>query len=630
MSFFNSVRLAPGLRSAVAVACGLVLSCGQVAWAVEDVLEPVVVTATRSPTRVSRLVADVTVIGRHQIEQSSGQSVSGLLSNVPGVQVSSQGGTGQSSSVFIRGGDSGQVLLLIDGVPYNSATLGSPSLDNLPLEEIDRIEIVRGPLASLYGSAAASGVIQIFTRKGQAGFVPSASVTVGSDRYYNIAAGFSGGGDRVTFSLHGSGSAESGFSATNSKVGSNFNPDRDGFVQHALTASLGVKLNDAWSLGGNFLLSQGVIHFDDGVAESGVTPDTSSGKSTSVTGLSLAGRVGPDWRTTLRVAKTDDSTETKLANKSWNLGHFVTSQELLGWENQIATPLGLALVALEQVSQDVGMSPETYTVSSRTIQSLVLGLQGSGGRHDWQLSARQDNNSQFGQESTAAIGYGVRFAEDWKVSATFGNNFIAPSFNDLYWPGTGNAGLKPQHGVNKDLSLVWAREGRDLRLTRYESRIRDLIQWEPIPDDPDDRWQPVNVTTSLSGWTLSGSASERFLGGRLFASGSLDWLDAHRVDTGAKSIRRADRSASLRAGFEVGAMAYELSAKAISGAPDSGGKHLAGYTLWGASVRWSVSKDWSLGLRADNIGNHSYATASGYNQPLNRYFMTLSYTPKTK
>jgi vitamin B12 transporter len=631
MSFLNSVRMAPGARSALAVACGLALSSWTGAHAGESVLAPTVVTATRMATRVSELVADVTVIDRAQIEQAVGRSLASLLSDVPGIQISSHGGVGQSSSVFIRGGDAKQTQLLVDGVRYGSATLGEPSFDNIPLDQIDHIEIVRGPLASLYGADAASGVVQIFTRQGHAGFAPSASVTLGSDRFYSTSAGFSGGQDQLTYSLSASTLGTSGFSATNSKAGDDYNADRDGFTQRSLTARLGYKFNDAWRLEGTLMRSNGVSQFDDGTNPVGATPNTNLDLSSAVTGLTLSGRIGADWRTALRVSQSQDVSDGQMAYQSYNLGRYATKQTQVTWENQVATPLGMALVALEHLKQDVGSSTQDYTVSARTINALVLGLSGTSGAHDWQLSARQDNNSQFGNEAAGSVGYGFRLGSEWKLAGSMGTSFVAPSFNQLYFPDYGNPDLKPQRGFNKEINLSWAQADYEARLTRYDNRIHNFILTE---QQSSSNLEGVR----LSGWTLSGLIGQEVGMGRLYAGGSLDWLDAHDMSDDSKLVRRADKFAALRAGLKQGALSYEVSAKASAGAPDKAYDadfnpyqvRLAGYTLWGAAIRYAVAPDWSLAVRADNIGNHAYETAYGYNQPRNQVFVTLSYAPKSK
>jgi vitamin B12 transporter len=622
MLFLNSVRVAPGLRSALAVACGAALSWAPGAGAAQDVGDAVVVTATRTPTRVNELVADVTVIDRAQIEKAAGRSLASLLSDAPGVQMASNGGLGKASSVFVRGGDSKQTQLLIDGVRYGSLTTGAPSLENIPLDQIDHIEIVRGPLASLYGADAASGVIQIFTRKGHAGFTPTASLTAGSDRYYEALAGFSGGQDRVSYSLHAATTGTSGISSTNRKVGSNFNPDRDGFVQQSLSGQLGLTINEGWRLDGNVLHSYGVNYFDDGVLSNGQTPNTHADLSTAVVGLSLTGRIGSQWRTIFRLAQSEDVSDTGVANKSYNLGRIVTRQTQSTWENQFVTPLGQALFALEQLRQYADNSSTPFDVTSRTVNAVTLGLSGSHGMHDWQLNARQDNNSQFGNEATGSVGYGIKLGGDWKVAGSMGTSFVAPSFNQLYYPNYGNPDLKPQHGFNKELNLSWAPADHELRLTRYDNRIRDFILTSQTSASNLDG-------VRLSGWTLSGKIQQDTPVGRAFAGGSLDWLDAHNMADDSQLLRRADRFGVLRVGLERETVSCEISVKGSTGAVDYGKVHLTGYALWGAAVRYAVAPAWTLALRADNIGNHAYETAYGYSQPRSQMFLTLSYAPKS-
>ena len=136
-------------------------------------LKETVVSATRTPTRADELVSDVVVINRAEIEKSAGRTLPEILARVPGVQFSANGGLGKSSSINIRGADARHTVLLIDGVRYGSATTGTPAWDNIPVDMIERIEIVKGPASALYGSEAVGGVVQIFLRKGVQGFYPT-------------------------------------------------------------------------------------------------------------------------------------------------------------------------------------------------------------------------------------------------------------------------------------------------------------------------------------------------------------------------------------------------------------------------------------------------------------------------
>src|SRR5438093_2711913 len=150
------------------------------AFAQNQQLQSVIVTATRQPQALDDTISDVTVIDRAQLEAQGARTLSEVLARVPGIQRSANGGPGEASSPFIRGAEARHTLLLIDGVPYGSATLGTPVWETLPLAQIERIEILRGPAAALYGSSALGGVVQIFTRQGTPGFTPNAAVRLGS------------------------------------------------------------------------------------------------------------------------------------------------------------------------------------------------------------------------------------------------------------------------------------------------------------------------------------------------------------------------------------------------------------------------------------------------------------------
>jgi vitamin B12 transporter len=284
------------------------------------------------------------------------------------------------------------------------------------------------------------------------------------------------------------------------------------------------------------------------------------------------------------------------------------------------------LAALEWLRQDVDKSDGNYTVRSRTVKSMVLGLNGSQGGHDWQLSARHDHNSQFGKETTGSAGYGIHFLDDWRAGVVVGTSFVAPSFNMLYWPDYGNPALKPQHGLSREVNLGWAAANKSIKVTRYDNRIHDFLL---IDQNSASNLDGVR----LSGWTLAGTLSTSIGDTRIFANGSFDWLDAHNMATGEPLVRRADRSTTLLAGMEMGGMTVELSVKGRCGAPDNNPvsympDHLPGYAVWGASASWRLTPEWKLVFRADNIGNHAYETSYGYNQPGNQYFLTLSYAMK--
>src|SRR5690606_26821098 len=212
-------------------------------------LEPVVVTATRSETTIDRALADVVVIDSQTLRDAGVASLPELLRSAGGVEISQSGGTGTVSGLFLRGTKTSQTLVLVDGVRIENPLSGGGLPEYLPLEAIERIEIVRGPMSSLYGSGAIGGVIQIFTRKADTpGWRPYASVGAGSQGTARAQAGFRGAQDGTSVALSASAERSSGFNATR-RSNPDFQPDRDGQRQRSLTASLSQRLANDWELG---------------------------------------------------------------------------------------------------------------------------------------------------------------------------------------------------------------------------------------------------------------------------------------------------------------------------------------------------------------------------------------------
>lgn len=585
----------------------------------------VVVTATRVPSRVDSLVADVTVIDRAQLAASAGLSLAQVLARQPGVQLSTNGGLGKSSTLFLRGGQARYTLVLVDGVRFGSATTGSPSLENFPLEAIERIEIVRGPMAALHGSDAVSGVIQIFTRRGHEGSQLEGSVAVGSEEYRRVTAAWSGGSADWQGALTLSDQATQGFSATNPWVESNgFHPDRDGFRQQSVQASLMHQLVRDWRLRWQGVLSVGENEIDDGNPARNRGLNTRSEVRSSVNSFSLSGRILPQWRSEWRAGHAYDSSNTTVAQLASRLGRFATTQRQLSWENQVALPLGSALVALDHVEQSV-VSTTRYPVRHRTLNGLVLGWSGESGPHAWQLSTRHDHNSQYGDQPTAAAAYGYEVSPGWRVGASWGSTFSAPTFNDLYSPGRGNPNMPPQEGINKELSLTHTRADARWRAAFHRNDVRGYIQSTAT--------QVLSIAqVRIQGVSVSADQAWDAAWGRWQLNGSADWLDAVDVATGKPLRRRANGVFQGELSLQQGAWRHALGATVRDGAFDedtnTAAKRLGGIGLLHASTRWQLAPEWALALRVDNLTDRRYQTAWGYNQARRQWFLTLSHSPR--
>jgi vitamin B12 transporter len=588
--------------------------------AVVPTLAEVVVTATRSETRADVVISDVTVITRAQIESGAGRTVSELLARQAGVQTSSNGGQGKTSSVYVRGTENRHVLLLVDGVRYGSSTSGTPNFDSIPLEMIERIEVLKGPASALYGSDAVGGVVQIFTRRGSAGFHPYASVSVGEGDRSELSTGFTGGTDRFTYALGLQTLEEKGFSATNPRVGSTatsgYNADRDGFAQNSVNASVDWRLTDQWKVDAKMLQSDGVNHYDGGTNPFDVRSESTTSMATlGVQGPALAG-----WKTRFEVANSTDKSSSLISTAT---SKFNTEQSQLSWQNHIDTSFGLLFAGIDSLDEKVS-GTQTYKVNSRTTDSVFLGISGQQGSHSWQANTRQDKNSQFGTASTGLLSYGYRVTPDLRLHGSYGTSFKVPSFNALYWfdpnPAKfqGNPTTQPETGENTELGASLVLGAQLLSLTHYQNRIKGFITKQPVV---------ANIPyVRIEGWTL---ALEGQVGAWEYRT-ALDVLDARNQTTGMKLVRRPDQQITASVDYPVGDWKLGASWLAASEAFENTAntQTLGGYGTVDVYAKKSMDKDWSLEGRVVNLGDKFYQTALGYNQPGRGAFVTLRFQPK--
>lgn len=583
-------------------------------------LDTVAVTATRTPTRISDTVADVTVLDRADIERADGHTLVELLSRQPGLQFSSSGGLGKTSSLFVRGLEGRHVLLLVDGVRLGSATVPGPSFDNLPLESIDRIEIVRGSLSSLYGSDAVGGVIQIFTRKAGTGVRGNAKLSVGSHRHGQAAAGVAIGQGAFDAALQVQHTENRGVSATNERVPfGNFNPDDDGFNQDAGTLKLGWQLATDWRLEGLVLESNGITRIDDGPGA-----DARAKMRHAVQAIKLAGRVTPAWQMRWSVARSVDVYDTLASASPFSsLGPISSVQRQLSWENEFATPVGALLALAERLEQDVSKTDGQFEVTSRRIDAVGLGLNGAKASHSWQASVRADRNSQFGEHTNAVLGYAFQATPAWRVGGSVGNSFVAPSFNQLYFPGFGNPDLQPEKGRHAELNLRWSGDGHTLQATWYRNRIRGYIPLGP---------QAANVPRAqVDGLSLSYDG--RIAG--LDVGASIDRLDPRNVTEGSANFdkllpRRAKNALRLHADWSRGPWSAGATLVAFSSRFDDAAntQRLGGYGTLDLRADWQFAPDWTAGLRLNNLADKAWETALGFDQPGREVFVTLRWAPR--
>ena len=619
----DALRLLGSCRVALAVA-GVCSAAAPAASAAENApvqlalapLQTMVVTATRMPSRVDETMADVTVIERTQIDtMAPGRSLGDVLQRWAGVQLTSSGGRGALQSVSIRGMSSGQTLLLVDGVRYGSVTSGAPVLESLPLELIERIEVVKGPASALYGSDAMGGVIHVFTKQGKGAgraLLGQAQVTVGELGYRSGSASLRGEQGAWDYRLSLSSVRERGQSTT-SKHSPDYHPDRDPFEQEAVALGLGWDLNPHWRAEASWMQSDGQAHYDSGAAEHAYTE-----LGARVGALQLRGKLTADWTSTVSWGYSKDSNDSKDSFFPW---HARSTQQEWKWDNHVRTPWGMALGGVERLTQKADASSGLST-TERSVNAVFAGLHGSEGRHTWQLNLRRDDNSQYGGFTSYGASYGLQLLPAWQAFASTGKSMRAPSFNDLYYPYMGNPALTPEHTRSHEAGVQWQLGSQQVKLTRYVNTITDALQFSGV--------QVENITgqTRLRGWTLGWQG---------------EWQDWHWLASfdqlsgqdpqGAMPQRRARQQWSLNVDKRWGAWSAggnvlrvgERGDTAYDAFYNATPVRLPTYTTLDVHAAWQFHPEWTLQARVANLTDRQYETVYGYNQPGRSAFVTLKW-----
>ncbi len=571
-------------------------------------LDAVVVTATRSPQPIASGLAATTVLQRADIERAQAPDLIDLLARQPGIDVSRTGGPGSVSTLFMRGGNSNHVLVLIDGVRVNSAQQGLYDFAHLPLDRIERIEIVRGPRAALWGSDAMGGVIHVFTRDpGERG----AQLRVGSFDRVEAAAQWGQRSERGSFGVGGGVQDIEGFNA--SAPGSfGFDPDRDGYRNRHIS------LAGRTSLGTQTLAARGLsthadVAFDRGVSEV-------RGRQA---GATLGGPLGSGWTQQLAIGHSSEDLTTRSAFGS----RFESRRLGLDWLHDFAIGEAQALLfGLNHADEEAVSRTATGALvfdRQRRNTGAFGAWRGEHGAQRWDVASRVDDSSQFGTTTTTQAAWGMQLSDAASVRASWGQGFRAPSANELYSPGfggrfAGNPRLDPERSRSVELGFRWERESTALELSAYRSRVTDLIAFTG----------PMFLATNINQARLDGVELDgRWKLGRVGFNGHLGWQRAENAQSGAPLLRRAPRKAAL--GIDIPAndwLRFGLDATAASRRQDFDGP-LGGYARIDLRAEAVLGSAWSLRARVENLLDRRYTLASGFATPERAVMLEVAFHP---
>ncbi len=618
-------------KSTIASLVGLVFTSPS--FAVENInLDEVVVTASRFEEPLSTTLRDVSVIDREQIERAGQSTLVEILQTQPGIEITNTGGEGKASGIFMRGTSSNHVLVLIDGVRVNSATLGTTTFENIPVALIDKIEIVRGPATSLYGQDAIGGVIQIFTKKGSGAPKFYAGIGYGTYNTKTAEAGMHGAIGDTSFALGVSSKDTDGFSALKTN-----NPnldDDDGYRNLSFTGSASHQIVEGHELGFQFLSSEGHTKFDSRFNLFNPPATINFSDNADISQLSYAvtskNKFLPNWQSILRLGEGMDES---VSFQSFGRSLFRTKQRQYSWQNDITLPVGTLTLAYDRLEERVNSTAD-FNRKSRNNDGYFGGYLANLGNHTLQLNYRSDHNSQFGNNDTGGVAYGYQFNDSWRATASYGSAFKAPSFNDLYFPdsfgfATSNPNLVPEESDNIDASLRYQEGSSTASVTVFENKIRNLIAL-------DSNFVPFNANNvKIQGVTFA--ASQGWNNWQL--QGSVDIQSPRDEATDNLLVRRANRHAKASLSYTVGDLRFGAETVASSKRYNDSAnlQPIAGYALFNLTTDYQINSDWKVQARLNNVFDKSYALAfdgnpntSGfvYNTPGSNLFVNLRWAPK--
>ncbi|WAK00783.1 TonB-dependent receptor domain-containing protein [Methylobacter sp. YRD-M1] len=581
-------------------------------------LPEMVVTATRTETPKDQLAAAATVYTRADIERLQSKTLPELLRNTTGIDLAQNGGYGQTTSIFMRGTNSDHVLVLIDGIKVGSATLGTTPFQFIPIDQIERVEIIKGPQSSLYGSEAIGGVIQIFTRKGTQEEKPSFALDAGGGSYDTLKASgtVSGKWKNSWYSLGASHFNSQGFN-NREPIPGRFGfdqPDKDGYHNTGLNARLGHRFDNNAEVEAFFMRSEGKNEYDGNAQNKTKFVD-------QVVGTSASMDLMEDWRSTLRLGQSRDDSD-QFAPDGSSTSRFNTTRWNTTWLNDFTLSDNHQLIAGTDYRVDEVESTTSYKEKSRYDVGIFTELHSRVlDDHFINASLRWDENEAFGDYVTGNFGW--RYNSDYGISpfASFGNAFKAPTFNDLYFPNYGNASLKPEKSTSFEAGLAgdhWLQ----WEVRAYHTNIDNLIT--PVMNPVTFDFSAENIgKAQIDGIEIE--ISKQWLGwdGKL----GLDLLSPKNRETNARLPRRAEKTLSFDLSRSFGSLDVGTHILAQGDRFDdvSNKTIVAGYVTVDLRSAYHFDKNWMLSAQLNNLLDKNYQTIDTYNTADRNFFLAIHY-----
>jgi vitamin B12 transporter len=586
----------------------------------------IIVTANRTAITADQALASVTVITRDDIQRLQIRSTVDLLRSQANINIKNSGGATQQSSISMRGTNSNHTLFLIDGVKVGSATTGLTAFQNIPVDQIERIEIVKGPRSSLYGSEAIGGVIQIFTRSGQEGaFNPTLAVGGGSNDAYHTSVGVNGRVKRASYSANLSYKESDGHDAY--KL---FETDEDGFDELSYSLSGGFDITSKTSLSFQYLRSEAETDYDDSF---GFYSKPYTETLLQVISAGVESQLMDEWLSAFNIGKSWDKSDNFGSNTK--LSTYETERDTASWLNHVDVYQNVLLSLGIDYQKDEIKSTDNFLVSKRDNYGVFTQVQASVEAHDIEASLRLDDNEQFGKETTGAVAWGYSFANGTRLKASYGTAFVAPDFNRLYFPPLmfpgfppccgGNPDLKPETSKSFEVGIESSIDQFNWSLVWFHTEIEDLIISPPptySPDNVDDakiKGIELAMNTRFMDWDMSAELA------------LIDPEDRGDQFDGKDLINRPTQTLSFNMDRDFGrysaGMTFIAENESYGDQANTETNKLAGYGVLDLRAGYRVTDAFQLQAKVENVFDKDYETNKNFAQDDRSFYITLTYAP---
>lgn len=540
----------------------------------DEALDPIVVTAPLGPKTVGESLSSVTEIRQQEIDRKQPRELSDLLQSQPGVSVQTAGGIGQQTSVYLRGHESDATVLLVNGIRIRSATAGIPAWEFVPPELVNRVEIIRGGRSSLYGADAMGGVVHVFTtpqEKGRTGWLESGAGNLDTQKY---GIGLSAVEDNSSLNL-----AISRFRTDGSPV---IEQGEDkGFDNTAGTFNASREFSNGVSLNLTYLGSEGNLEYEGGNKD----------YVFQTAGVGFEIPINEYWRTSWQFS---DARDEQTYKSEWGEDDLNTNTRTSRLENWFVAGVHEFVLGAETMTDQItGSSTNDYPESSRRNDAFFGQALFNFGPTEVHLSARTDDNKAFGSHETWGAALGYRFGNGYRLSASAGTSFRAPTFNDLYSPwGGANPDLEPEEAKSYELALEKQEANWFWRLAVYQSEVDNLIvSFYPDPslntDEAELRGAELESGWSQDGWSVKAALSVG---------------DFEDKKTGEPLLYRAEQTVRLDVEKDFELFYVGTSFQAENHKYDRDGvTRIPGFGTWNLRAGTTLAEQFHLNLAVNNV-----------------------------